>query len=110
MNMTKCRNCCYSHHNVKNLTCEKFSVNVDPEGFCHAGTEKSWLPSNINKINKEQVHCKDCANRYNEIECPLVQEHETYDEDDGYDYFYTYGASEDDEFYCAYGELNNERY
>lgn len=49
------------------------------------------------------VRCKDCKYRYEE-DCPLFVVHDFYDEDDGYDYYFTYGASEDDTFFCAYGE------
>lgn len=61
-----------------------------------------WAP--LEDIEKEPVYCKDCVNRYNELECPLAEQHDSYDEDDGWDYWYTYGASEEDSFYCAYGE------
>lgn len=49
------------------------------------------------------VQCKDCKWHY-ESECPLCRVEETYNEDDGHDYFYTYGESEDDNFFCAKGE------
>lgn len=60
-----------------------------------------WLP--IEDIEKEQVHCKDCINRYDEYHCPVAEFHECDDEDDGWDYWYTWGASEDDDFYCKHG-------
>lgn len=52
MNITKCHDCCYSHYNGRNLACERFSMDVTPKGFCHVGAEKTFKPSNIDKIAK----------------------------------------------------------
>lgn len=46
--------------------------------------------------------CGDCINRHDEVICPMVISHESFDEDDGYDVWYEDLTTDD--FYCANGE------
>ena len=47
------------------------------------------------------VRCKDCKKRYT-VDCPMYIEHDYYDEDDGWDFWYE-DLTEDGGF-CFYGE------
>lgn len=49
--ITRCHDCCYSHYNGRNLACERFSMDVNPKGFCHAGAEKILGQNNEWKIS-----------------------------------------------------------
>lgn len=46
--------------------------------------------------------CGECINRHDEVICPMVISHESFDEDDGYDVWYEDLTTDD--FYCANGE------
>lgn len=96
--------CVCDYHNEKGKAI--FDERIEGRLYWFENEIGGWLP--IEDIGKETiVHCKDCVKRYNDILCPLAQMNETYNEDDGHDYFYTWGDSEDDDFYCAYGEKEN---
>lgn len=53
------------------------------------------------------IRCKDCALRGNDISCPMCFQEDTYDEDDGYDFFIV-DRTEDDGF-CHGGTLYEDR-
>lgn len=47
------------------------------------------------------VRCKDCVYRGNEIYCPMFRMEETWDEDDGADYYYVDLTVDDGFCYCG---------
>lgn len=90
--------CVCDYHNEKGKAI--FDERVEGRLFWLEKEIGGWL--SIEDIEKEPVHCKDCINRYDEYNCPLAEykEAELYGD---WDYWYAWGASEDDDFYCAAG-------